>query len=341
MRSRLRNDGWRLAVFFLLVLAFAGRTYAESFVLQLKNGDRVTGKILSESTNSVTLTTPFFGTIQVPFDQIVRRDQLPEVTGTNTPPKVASASTNAPRGPAHSAMPAAHHPPMSPANPEATPIASTPKYWKHDLRFGLNTRYAAKDSQEILIIGKSTYGKAPFRHIFDAKFQYGTIEGVVSANSVTGAEKTEYQLSPKTYLFNLLGAGFDETRHIDAEADIGPGVGVELLKLTNFVWKTESGFSFQQQYRSDDTQQTSYSLRIAEIFAWRVWEKLTADAKIEFLPNLGEIGEYRLRLETNLRYPISNRISLNLDLIDVYDTQPAKDVSPNDLQIRSTIGVSF
>src|SRR5262249_38950983 len=140
----------------------------------------------------------------------------------------------------------------------------------------------------ILLLAKSTYGKAPFRHIFDANFKYGKIEGVVSANSVAGSEKTEYQLSPKTYLFNLIGGGFDEIRHIDAQYDIGPGFGFEVLKKTNFVWKSELGFNFQQQYRSDDTEQTSYSVRIAEIFAWRVWDKLTADAKIEFFPNLAE-----------------------------------------------------
>jgi hypothetical protein len=116
---------------------------------------------------------------------------------------------------------------------------------------------------------------------------------------------------------------------------------VELLKLTNFVWKGEMGFNFQQQNRADDTRQNSYSVRIAEIFAWRVWDKLTADLKAEFFPNLDEFGEYRLRIESTLRYPVSNRLSLNLDIIDLYDTRPPADVSNNDLQIRSTIGVTF
>jgi hypothetical protein len=48
-----------------------------------------------------------------------------------------------------------------------------------------------------------------------------------------------------------------------------------------------------------------------------------------------------LRLEGTLRYPISDRLSLNLVVTDLYDTQPAQSVSQNDLQIRSTIGVKF
>ena len=167
------------------------------------------------------------------------------------------------------------------------------------------------------------------------------MEGALAANSLSASEKTEYQLNPRTYIFNLIGGGYDEIRKIDYQFEAGPGFGLELLKLTNFVWKGEMGFNFQQQNRADNTTQNTYSVRIAEIFAWRVWEKLTADLKVEFFPNLDEFGEYRLRIESTLRYPVSNRLSLNLDVIDLYDTRPPQDVSQNDLQIRSTIGVTF
>jgi hypothetical protein len=333
-----RNSLWRPhAIYVVLFLGLLARSQAAQVILHLKNGDRLTGTIVSESTNSVTLATSFFGNVPVPVGEITRRDSVAELAQTNSLPGASSSATNtAEIKPAPPKKPA-----LSPANPEAAAIASTPRYWKHDVRFGLNTRYATKDSHEILLLGKSSYARPPFRHIFDGGLKYGKIEGVVSANSLTGSEKTEYQLSPKTYLFSLVGAGYDEVRRIDAQVEVGPGFGMELLKLTNFVWKGEAGFNFQQQYFSDNRENTAYSVRIAEIFAWRVWDKLTADLKFEFFPNLGELGEYRLRLESNLRYPVSDRLSLNLDLIDIYDTQPAREVSPNDLQIRSTIGINF
>ena len=81
--------------------------------------------------------------------------------------------------------------------------------------------------------------------------------------------------------------------------------------------------------------------RIAEIFAWRIFEKLTADAKIEFFPNVEEFGEYRLRLENNWRYPLTDRLSLDFVVIDLYDTLAPADVRRNDLQIRSTLGIKF
>lgn len=344
LKKRL-SDGWWLLAVVCTVLLLEIPAGAQTVIFHLKNGDRVTGQVLSESTNHVRLTNQFLGAIELPLAEISRREPVPPpvaAPATNMPAVAVQPSTNKVAASTNiAAATPPPKPPLSPANPEATPIASTPSYWKHDLRFGLNLRYATKDSHEFLSILKSTYGKPPFRHIFDVNFKYGRVEGALAANSLTASEKTEYQLTPRSYVFSLIGGGYDEIRKIDSQYEVGPGFGVELLKLTNFVWKGEMGFNFQQQNRADNTRQSSYSLRIAEIFAWRVWEKLTADLKAEFFPDLDEFGEYRLRIESTLRYPVSKRLSLNLDVIDLYDTRPPAEVSKNDLQIRSTIGVTF
>ena len=342
MLEKRLSDVWSALAVVALALLLQAPAAGQDVIVHLKNGDRLTGRFLSETTNSVRLTNSFLGNFEVPLSEISRREVVVPPAApivTNAPPVVPpiTTSTNA----VVAVPPKEPKPPLSPANPEATPIASTPSYWKHDLRFGVNLRYATKDSHEFLSILKSTYGKAPFRHIFDVNFKYGRVEDALAANSLAASEKTEYQLSPKSYVFGLIGGGYDEIRKIDYQFEVGPGYGIELLKLTNFVWKSEIGFNFQQQNRADETRQNTYSVRIAEIFAWRVWDKLTADLKAEYFQNLDEFGEYRLRIESTLRYPVSKRLSLNLDVIDLYDTRPPQDVSNNDLQIRSTIGVTF
>ena len=341
LKKRL-SDAWSSLITVSLTLLLNAPAFGQGVVLHLKNGDRISGTILSETPSAVRLTNSFLGAFEVPLGEIVRREAQPAPVITNSPVVVAStnvvpAKTNV----VVAAPPKEPKPPLSPANPEATPIASTPSHWKHDLRFGVNLRYATKDSHEFLSLLKSTYGKQPFRHIFDINFKYGRVEGALSANSLAASEKTEYQLSPRSYVFGLIGGGYDEIRKIDYQFEVGPGYGIELLKLTNFVWKGEIGFNYLQQNRADQTRQNTYSVRIAEIFAWRIWDKLTADLKAEYFQNLDEFGEYRLRIESTLRYPVTKNLSLNLDLIDLYDTRPPQDVSQNDLQIRSTIGVTF
>lgn len=335
-----------VALIALLAGPAAAEVQAQKVILHLKNGDRVSGNFISESTNAVSISSPAFGTIHVPQAEISRKEGFPVPPPppvTNAPPVVATTATNPPANikPVPAAKPKVPAGPINPANPEATPIAATPSLWKHDIRFGLNLRYSSRDSQEFSVVSKSTYGKPPFRNIVDLSYRHGRLDGALVANSLAGANKVEYQLSKRTYIFGLVGGGYDEVRRIDLQYEFGPGFGMELLRKTNFVWKSEVGFNFQKQYRDDDTRNDVYSVRIAEIFAWRIWDKLTADAKIEFFPSVDNFGEYRLRLESTLRYPVSKILSLNLDVIDLYDTQPARNIPRNDLQIRSSIGVTF
>jgi len=48
-----------------------------------------------------------------------------------------------------------------------------------------------------------------------------------------------------------------------------------------------------------------------------------------------------MRVEANLRYWLKANLSLNLTVINVFDTVTAKGVEQNDLQVRSSIGVKF
>jgi hypothetical protein len=63
--------------------------------------------------------------------------------------------------------------------------------------------------------------------------------------------------------------------------------------------------------------------------------------KAQFVPNVDDFGDYRLRLEGRLTYPLLKNLTLNLNVIDLYDSRPAPGVQPNDLQVQSTVGINF
>lgn len=356
---------WRHLINFhlLCLLALAQAAAAEPLILHLKNGDRITGEIASETTNSVTILHKTFGKLTFPAAEIVKREPatqpalptgvsgVPAVQTEPKSPDVPPGAFNTTERPSGVADPATNKVAQaSPAAPLPTPgkpqdqKPTGPKVWNSEIQFGLNLRYSQRDQQEFLVLAKSTYSKAPFRHIFDYNFNYGRTDGTVTGNRMSGSEKTEYDLSKKVYLFNLVGAGYDDVRKINLQYEVNPGVGIQLINSTNwnFVLKNELGFGFQEQWRQDNERQTTYSARIAEIFSWKVpHTKIVADGKLEAFPDLTDFGEYRLRLEGTLRYPLSTRLTFNLIVIDQYDSQPARAVDKNDLQVRSTLGVRF
>ncbi len=312
-------------------------------VFFLQNGDRISGVIVQESNDTITIQSPVVGKVTLQSSQVQRREAAPPAApAAATPPATPAA-------PAPAAPPEVKTPPAAPVQakvvtpPPPPAKAKGPKLWNTDVQLGMNLRYGTTHSQEYLATARTTYVKDKLRETLDYQFIYGKALGVISANRMTGSSKTDFDLNKKVYVYNIAGAGYDEVQKIDQQYEIGPGMGFETINhpKSHFVLKTELGFSFMEQFRSDGSDKTTYSARIAEIFTWQMWDKLTADGRFEFYPNLQDIGNYRVRMEGNLRYPLLKNLSLNLVVIDLYDTEPVLGVTKNDMQIRSALGIKF
>jgi putative salt-induced outer membrane protein YdiY len=325
MRKLLPTD-------FLATLALCGALLlapaaaADPVVLHLKNGDRLSGELVSESATEIILNSATLGKLTIPRSQVDKRESPP------APPQLVPS--------APSQMPA--NPPAPVKKAEATAVLPPkPKPWAAEFQVGVNMRYSTKDQRDFYSTAKVTYNLEHLHNVADYAFAYGKTEGVLSANKMIGALKSDYDITKRFYVYNLMGAGYDEIRKIDAQYEIGPGLGFRTLTRTNLVLTSELGFTYQEQFRSDATDQKTYSARLAEMATWKISDKLVADAKLEYFANLQRFEQYRLRMETVVRYSLFKNLSLNLNVIDLYDTLPAVGVEKNDLQIRSALGLKF
>jgi hypothetical protein len=336
---------------------------AQTVVLHLRNGDRITGRLVSETTNAVVINTAFSEKVSIGKDLVERREEItapPTAAGTNQPAAVpAKAPPAVPATGVASELVLTNKPTMAQAaggakTPESKPKPPEPSLfhkflseWRGEAQLGANLGFSTKDREaftgHIKLVNNHKLGSAEndLRNILDYDVSYGTAEGVLSDNRMEGNWKTEYDLTKRFLIYNAVDAGYDEVRGIDLQYDFGPGVGYKWFVLTNFVFKTELGGDYQEQYFQHDHQTSIYSLRVAEDAWWQITRKVRWDEKIEFFPNVEDLSAYRIRLETNLSYLLKENLTLSLNLVDLYNTTVPLGVSENDLQIRSLIGIKF
>src|SRR5208337_2867883 len=177
-----------VGLFLLLAPIF---TSAQTTVLFLRNGDRLAGKIDSEDTNHVVITTPWAKGLSVPAAEIVRREILAPKFSTNAAPEAVLANL-ARLG--------------SPIPRRATNAA--PKHWKAELRLGADYIYGAEDQQIYYGRFKLSYERPYnrdtnqfFRNYLDSSVDYGWSKtpgsgtngatSVISANRMNGSDKTD------------------------------------------------------------------------------------------------------------------------------------------------------
>ena len=338
--SQRPNPDFRGTLLIGLVVACVGfgwHASAVNVIVQMRNGDRITGELLTQDTNHVVLSTPWAKSLVLPLSAIGGMRSA-EGMVLYTPP-----ATNA--APA-AALPA----PTRVAETKPKPAPSPPKQ-KHlttTANLGLDLLSGNRDRQVYYARIKSTYArpfqsnpKEFFRTTAEYIANYGETDETTSANNMIGTVQTDLDIDLYTYFYNAGNVGYDEIRKIDFQYGVGPGVGRHLWRKPTFALDLESGVNYQVQQRSEGESPESAYFRLADNLTWKLADRLTFGKKLEFQVSFQDASQFRIRLDSNLAYRLWNTLSINLTLIDVYDTDPAPGVDENEFQLRSSLGFTF
>jgi putative salt-induced outer membrane protein YdiY len=326
-------------------------------VLTLRNGDRLTGEVKSESAERLTLKTPFAGTIKIPKSEIAKREPVapPLAVTPASPPASPAASPKPAPAPAPSSSPAK---PIAIAGGTNPPVAALgalarswlPQWlvpyttnWHGSVQLGMDLGMGTADRQTF-------YGNAYANHSFNrvrnnAEYHvaYGTLNGRESANRMNGRIKTDYDFGTKrrTYIYNTGGIVYDEIRRVDMEFDEGVGLGYKLIQRPKFNVNGELGGQYQNINFITANDRSYLSIRVAESLSWQVSEKLRFDQRLTFLPNVEDLADYRVRFELSASYPLFKRVTISFNAIELYDSAPPPGVDQNDLTLQSSVGINF
>lgn len=179
------------------------------------------------------------------------------------------------------------------------------------------------------------------RAIARASGSYGETEGVISTAQVLGSLKTYFDLTRNFYAYNLGGAGYDIVRKIDLQWELGPGLGWRAIKRPKLALDFELGGQYLVRNLATGPDTRDVYLRFAENLAWEIGPRVTLKQTLAYLPQSDEFENFRLRLDSTVSFGILHNLSVNFGLVNLYDSRPPPGVDPNQLQLRSTIGVNF
>jgi putative salt-induced outer membrane protein len=373
-----------LLILFLPVVAAS----AQAIRLQLRNGDRLSGVLVSETSADITLSNAMLGRFAVPLAQVEHREPMATLPATPTPthadsgrvaPQTVDPATTkrlndllasyvtgrlsseeyhrqrarllaepaaGPGGvargePQRQGSAGGVKPAAAASQAAATKKPAVPKHLSGEAPMGTDLGFSQKERQLYTGRLRLSYTRAPVRNAFDYLFTYGKTDGEVSANRMDSSMKTDYDVNPDAYVYSLEGGGYDQIRKIDWRSEVGPGFGYHLVKRTNFVLRAESGFHYEIHNFEDNKQAELYYHRLAQELRWNVGTLVSLDEKLEYLPQVDTLREYKLRVESNLRLWLRSNLYLNLADNDTYDTLTAPGVGQNDLQVRSSVGLRF
>jgi len=183
-----------LFVGFVVCFGLFESAQAETVVLVLKNGDRISGTLVSENAQRVTLQSTAIGKLKIPADQIKGREFPDRPKPSPTPSQAATPSTPAQvAGKPPAPISASTSPSLGTNRVAQTRLQRvTPNWldpfmtnWHGNIQIGLDLGYGTTDRQTYYANASATHAYGRMRNFADLHAAYGFVNEVESAKPTT------------------------------------------------------------------------------------------------------------------------------------------------------------
>ncbi len=290
-------------IVFSGVFALAGGAAADQ--VTLKNGDRLSGRILTLDDESVIIETKYAGKIRIPRNA------------------VASAATEDAAG-MESAKAEAAAPPAKVAASQA-PAAKPPGGVKRKGRINLagNFQRGNTVTDRIYGDGEFTERAADYRYTLSGKFNRAKEGDVKTASSVLGQANYDRFLDADTFWY-LRGSGErDRFKDVALRTTAGGGYGLQLLDTERTDLSVRAGPDLVTVNRFQGKNETFPALGWGiKLSHWVIPERAEFFHDQDGFWNLDETGELTLRTRTGVRVPLTNSLNASMQVNLDWEKQP-------------------
>ena len=340
----------RLLIFFSLVscLAFADQ-------IQLKSGDRITGKISKLDSGKVTIKTDFADEISVKWDKIAkltsdaplyvpgpnqktltvnsieRTDGEVVVSGANTPEtRIAAADVTLFR---------------SEDEQEAYEKTLRPgllKEWNGGLNFGLALARGNSDTTNIssgLALARTTLTDKITLYLASV-YATDAILNTTTSNAINAGARYDHNLTKRLFAYASADFSYDELQGLNLGSIIGGGLGVHVINRPDTTLDVLGGISWTRQAYIGNVVKSFPSAQIGEVFTKHLFANTDFKQRGFFYPDLTNSSQYNAALDAGLTTKVYKRLSWQLTFSDRYTSYPLPGKKSNDLLFGTGIGIS-
>ena len=344
----------------LTLLWLASSGYAD--VVTLKNGDRVTGTLVTIKGGTLQLKSDILGNLTIPMAKvatysvvkpvavIIKGKEPVQGTLELTPSGDWQVKAN---GQAQT-IPAAKVDTIMPADTYQSLVVVRPEpwqAWKGNASLGESIQHGNQQTSTFTTT-VAAVRERPAAPIFQAhtrtNFGFTTLlshadetGNTVTSRTVSTSVREDYLFTQHDFVF-----GLGQLDHISTEAlylrqTYGGGFGKDVIQNSRTTISLIGGLTFQHEKFFTGAFEQSASGLVGEKIGEQFTKRIRLDHSLSFYPNFSQGGEYRFDTSTALSIRLNNRLALNTGVIDLYLSNPPAGNHKNNITFSTGIGYSF
>lgn len=341
---------FRAATIASILVLFLGCVGCYADQILLKNGDRITGGITSSDGKSLSVKTAYAGDLTIQWDavQSVSSDQPLYVTskdGRLLVGKIQSSANSVQIATANSGTVTLSRDAVQTVRSESEQKAYGA--WGGVLDTGLSLARGNADTTTFTIGAHAARvtDKDKTSAFVTSIYSSGNTNGVslTTASAVNAGLRYDRNLNSRIFGFVFTDFDHDRFQQLDLRNVIGGGVGKHLIATDATTFDLFAGGSFNQEFFQTLTRRSGEALA-GEEFDKKLSNAFSIKERLEFYPNLTDLGQYRVVFDTAAITKISKLLSWQFDVSDRYLSNPILGLKGNDLLlttgVRVTVGSS-
>ena len=345
-------------------------TYADQ--VTLKNGDHLTGNIVTSDAKTLVLKTDYAGDLNIQWDAVtaivssqplhlaLKDGQTIVGTVTTTDNKFEVATKDV------GGVTAAKDDVISVRNDaeqkayddqiERLRHPHLGDFWSALLDTGLSLTRGNSESVTYNLNGKAARitERDKISVYTTAIYSNSTINGVSqnTAHAIRGGVRGDLNVSDRLFVFGLTDFEYDQFQDLDLRAVFGGGLGYHAIKTKNTIFDVFGGGTYDQDYfgalaatpttpAMPATTQKRGEILAGETFNTKLNNRTTITEQFSFYPDLSNTGQYRFQFDTTLATKLKNWLSWQCTYSDRFLSDPLPGFKKNDLLLSSGVRITF
>jgi putative salt-induced outer membrane protein YdiY len=353
----------RAVVVCVVLACLAWAAAADADIVVLKNGDRLTGTLLTISGSTLNLQTEGLGTLTIAISRVayVWMAQIVTMVVRGQPPLRGELTLGAAgtweltdgRGETHTIDAASVNVILPAARYEA--IVDHQAHAWQDWTGTITAGYSLqRGNQQTNTFSGSVDARRerPPAPIFEAHWRTNVrlttllsnaIEDDTSigSNTLSSSVRQDRLFAPGNFVFGIIQFDHVGTEGLSGRQTYGGGTGYDLTRTRRGTLSLFAGLTaVREMFVTGGDQQTAQII-VGEKLRYQLTPRVRIDHTANAYPNLTVTGQYHFDTNTTIDIKLTNRFSFNTGLIDLYLTNPAPGSRRNNFALTSGIAATF
>lgn len=218
--------------------------------------------------------------------------------------------------------------------------AEEQKLWQTSVSLGFTLTKGNSDTMQAVANWLTTRKWDQNEIRFGADGTYGEDSGKANAQLLHGFVQYNRLFTDRFFGYIRADGYHDRIADIEYRFVLSPGAGYYFIKEERTTLSGEVGPGLVIEKKGDDKDEY-LTLRIAERFEQKLWEKARLWQSLEFLPEVTDWSNFIINAEIGVESPLSDALSLRAYIQDTYTSQPAEGREENDIKLVTALAYKF